>query len=219
MKRFAFILVTLFSVSLSLCAQEVPFFDEIRDFKKQDSLHFPSRKANLFVGSSSLRLWENIQNDFPGYKVINRGFGGSSLPDVIYYVNEIVFPYHPKQILIYCGENDLAASDTVSAQTVAARFIQLFGLIRNRWHRMPVVFISIKPSPSRQHLMPKMVEANRLIREFLQTQRKTKYIDVYSLMLTPDGKPREELFREDQLHMNAKGYAIWREAITPVLKK
>jgi lysophospholipase L1-like esterase len=164
-------------------------------------------------------MWKDIQKDFTGYKVINRGFGGSTLPDVIRYVNDIVFPYHPKQVIIYCGENDLAESDTVSAATVTERFKNLFSLIRTKWRKVPIVFISIKPSPSRQYLMPKMVEANQQIKEFLDTQRRTKYIDVYSLMLTADGKPNAELFIEDQLHMNAKGYAIWKKAIEPYLKK
>jgi lysophospholipase L1-like esterase len=204
---------------VGLLVQAQPFADEIQAFKKQDSLHFPPRSANLFVGSSSLRLWKNIESDFSGYKVINRGFGGSSLPDVIRYAPDIIFPYDPKQVIIYCGENDFAASDTVTAETVAGRFIQLFEMIRGRWPKMPVAFISIKPSPSRAKLIPKMVEANHMIRYFLSLQKHTKFIDVYSLMLTRDGKPREELFGPDMLHMNADGYAIWKKAIKPVLKK
>jgi len=217
MKKFIFLSITLLLFFISSLAQ--PFIEEIREFKKQDSIHFPPKKANLFVGSSSLRMWTNIQNDFPDYPIINRGFGGSSLPEVILYVNDIIIPYRPKQVLIYCGDNDLAASDTVSAQTVAERFRQLFSLIRTKLHKVPIAFISIKPSPSRQHLMPKMELANKLIKDFLHSQPKTKYIDVYSPMLTPEGKPREELFLEDKLHMNAKGYAIWQKAIEPVLKK
>ncbi len=107
------------------------------------------------MGSSSFRMWKNVQQDFPGYTIINRGFGGSSLPDVINYADEIIFPYEPKQIVIYCGENDLAASDTVTAQMVVDRFKALFFLIRDRMPDVPVVFVSIKPSPSREKLWPK----------------------------------------------------------------
>jgi lysophospholipase L1-like esterase len=213
MKTFLLLLVLV-----SLQAASQPFIEEIKEFKRQDSLHFPPKKANLFIGSSSFRLWPDIQKSFPDHKVINRGFGGSSLPDVIRYVNEIVFPYRPKQVVVYCGENDLAASDTVSAKTVADRFVQLFSLIRSKWKKIPVVFVSIKPSPSREHLFPKMIEANRLIKEFLSTQRNTKFIDVFSLMLDADGKPRKELFVSDMLHMNATGYAIWQKELEPVLK-
>lgn len=200
-------------------ASAQPFVDEIRAFKHSDSLHFPPAHANLFVGSSSLRMWTSLQQDFAGYPVINRGFGGSTLPDVIRYANDIIFPYHPSQILIYCGDNDFAVSDTVSVATVVGRFETLFRLIRSKLPNTPVVFISIKPSPSRQQLMSKMAAANAQIRSFLKTQRHAKFIDVYSLMLGADGLPRPELFREDRLHMTAKGYAIWQKAIRPVLKK
>lgn len=196
-----------------------PFIEEIRAYEKTDSLHFPPKKANLFIGSSSLRLWNTMETDFTGFTVINRGFGGSSLPDVIRYAEHIIFPYRPKQILIYCGENDFASSDTVSVETVVARFTHLFELIRSRLKKVPVIFIAMKPSPSREHLMAKFEEGNRRIKEFLQTQKKTAFVDVYSLMLTPEGKPKAELFVEDMLHMNDKGYAIWQKAILPVLKK
>ena len=207
----------LLLIAASLRAQ--PFADEIQTFKKQDSIHFPPASANLFVGSSSLRLWKNIESDFQGYKVINRGFGGSSLPDVIRYADDIIFHYNPKQVLIYCGENDFAASDTVSVATVVNRFEQLFYMIREHWPSIPVVFISIKPSPSRARLIPKMAQANKMIRSFLSHQKQAKFIDVYSLMVTKAGKPREELFGPDMLHMNASGYAIWKKALKPVLKK
>ena len=215
-KLVCFLPAFLLFISIGLAQ---PFIEEIREFRAEDSLHFPPRKANLFIGSSSFRMWRSMQNDFPDHKIINRGFGGSSLPDVIRYVNDVVYPDHPKQVVIYCGENDLASSDTVSAATVASRFQELFGLIRAKYKKVPVVFISIKPSPSRAHLIPKMIEANRLIREFLNTQKKTKYIDVFSRMLNADGKPNSALFLDDMLHMKPSGYAIWIEEIRPVLKK
>jgi lysophospholipase L1-like esterase len=217
MKKFWCFLPALLLFTAICSAQ--PFIEEIRQFRSEDSLNFPPKKANLFIGSSSLRMWKNIRSDFPEYKIINRGFGGSTLPDVIRYVNDIVYPYHPKQVLVYCGENDLASSDTVSAATVLSRFQELFGLIRAKYKKVPIVFISIKPSPSREHLIPKMVEANRLIKAFLETKKKTKYVDVFSRMLNADGKPNRDLFLDDMLHMKPAGYAIWIEAIRPVLKK
>jgi lysophospholipase L1-like esterase len=210
-----FILVAFLFFCTVLRAQ--PFIDEVRGFQHEDSINTPPKRANLFIGSSSLRLWKTIHEDFEGHTVINRGFGGSTLPDVIRYVPEVVYPYNAREILIYCGENDFAASDTVTAAIVVERFRQLFTLIRKSQPKVPVVFISIKPSPSRAHLLSKMREANDAIRAFLATQKRTKFIDVYHLMITPDGKPREELFGPDRLHMNAQGYAIWRKAILPVL--
>ena len=112
--------------------QQPAFWDDIQAFKKQDSVSFPPKNAILFIGSSSFTKWTDVQKYFPGYTIINRGFGGSSLPDLIRYANEIVFPYQPKQIVIYCGENDLARSDTVTAELVVKRFRQLFTIIRNK---------------------------------------------------------------------------------------
>jgi lysophospholipase L1-like esterase len=221
MNRFFIVLFLLFFQAAfnPLIAQQPPFYYEIQAFKKQDSLHFPPKNAILFTGSSSFRLWADVQDHFPGYTIINRGFGGSSLPDVIRYANDIIFPYQPKQIVLYCGENDLAAADTVTAQIVFHRFQTLFRLIRKKLPKVPVAFVSLKPSPSRQHLASKMVEANSMIKTFLQKQPQTVFIDVYSKMLKPDGSPMEDIFKDDNLHMNAKGYAIWKKTIVPYLVK
>ncbi len=196
-----------------------PFWNDIQNFKKQDSATPPPQHAILFVGSSSFTKWADVQSYFPSYPIINRGFGGSSLPDVIRYANDIIFPYHPKQVVIYCGENDLAASDTVTAATVVSRFKELFMLIRNKMPGENIVFVSLKPSPSRQKLTPKMEDANAQIKQFLAMQKSTSFVDVYHLMLTPDGKPQPGIYLQDNLHMNASGYAIWRKAIEPVLMK
>jgi lysophospholipase L1-like esterase len=220
--RYSIILFLLFQViSFKLIAQQEnpPFWDEIQAFKKEDSIHPPPKNAILFVGSSSFNFWKSVQKDFPGYRIINRGFGGSSLPDVIRYQDDIIYPYQPKQIVIYCGENDLAMSDTVNAEIVTARFMQLFNSIRQKLPKVPILFVSIKPSPSRQHLMARMVEANNKIKSFLQKQRNTSFIDVYHKMLNPDGTPKKEIFIEDNLHMNAKGYSIWQKSIKPYLLK
>lgn len=212
--------ILLLFLPISIFAQtHPPFWDEIQAFKKQDSIKPPPKNAILFVGSSSFRFWTSAQEDFPGYTIINRGFGGSSLPDVIRYENDIIFPYHPRQVVIYCGDNDLAASDNVSAALVFSRFRELFTSIRKKLPSASVVFVSIKPSPSRQRLMPKMDSANKMIKSFLAKNKKTAFVDVYHKMLNPDGTPREELFREDKLHMKPNGYAIWKEAIKPYLQK
>ena len=200
-------------------AQVPPFYADIQHFKKQDSSHFPPQDALLFIGSSSFTKWVDVQDYFPGYQIINRGFGGSSLPDLIRYAGDIIYPYQPKQIVIYCGDNDLAASDTVDAETVFNRFKKLFGLIRKHLPNTSVAFVSIKPSPSRQRLMPKMQQANLLIKNYLQKQKRAAFIDVYHRMLNADGMPIGEIFLSDSLHMNEKGYAIWQKAMQPYLLK
>ena len=217
MAKKIFIACCLLLVTFFLNAQ--PFANEINAFKKQDSISFPSKNAILFIGSSSFTKWTDVQKYFPDYTIINRGFGGSSLPDVIRYEKVIIFPYKPKQIVIYCGENDLAFSDTVTVQTVFERFKTLFSDIRNKWPKIPVAFVSIKPSPSRWHLKSKIEEANNLISQFSKKNKKTSFIDVYHKMLGPDGTPLKDIFLSDNLHMNAKGYAIWQKEIQPYLLK
>ena len=215
-----FIYTALFSLLLNtfhLSAQ--PFINEIKAFKKADSVSFPPKKAILFVGSSSFRLWENIQGDFPAYNIINRGFGGSSLPDLIRYENDVIFPYDPSQIVIYCGENDFTTSDTVTGKIVFERFQQLFSDIREKYPKVHIAYVSIKPSPSRAKYRKEIEEANESIRLFLKKKKKTVYIDIYNAMLRPDGSYMTELFLADQLHMNRSGYVIWQKQIEPHLVK
>lgn len=220
MKQIQLILAILWMHN-AIGAQEInlPFQTEIDAFKKQDSLAFPASNQILFIGSSSFTKWTDVQDYFPTHPIINRGFGGSSLPDIILYTNDIIFPYHPKQIVIYCGENDFAACDIISVTTVVSRVETLFYLIRKRFKKISVAYISIKPSPSRQQLMPKFEAANTLIQQFLKKQKRASFIDVYHAMLNNDGAPIPTLFLEDKLHMNASGYAVWQKLIEPVLKK
>lgn len=199
-------------------SKKPPFWDEIQNFKKADSLKLPPPNGILFVGSSSFRLWSELETVFKDYNAINRGFGGANLIDINYYANDIIFPYKPRQIIIYCGDNDLPA-DTVDAPMLFGRFKTFYTTIRNRMPDVPIAYISIKPSPQRERYLPIVKEANHLIKSFLQTQPKAEFIDVFSPMLTPDGKFRPELYKEDSLHMNSKGYDIWIKAITPYLIK
>lgn len=219
MKKFAFLLSVFISVfTLKVFSQE-PFADEIRAFKIEDSLHKPPQHAILFVGSSSFRKWTDVQSYFPGYTIINRGFGGSSLPDVIRYANDIIFPYNPKEIVIYCGENDFAGDETIDAETVFDRFKTLYGLIRKKLPTIPVIYISIKPSPSRRQYWTKMIAANKMIKDYISTQSHTSFVDVFNLMLNDYNQPKPEIFLSDSLHMNANGYKIWQKAIQPYLIK
>jgi lysophospholipase L1-like esterase len=223
MKIFGTILLTatMFFSCVTKMQEEhhPPLWDDIQDFKKQDSVSFPPKNAVLFIGSSSFTLWTDVQDYFPGYTIINRGFGSSTLADQIRYAKDIIFPYQPRQVVIYCGENDLAFSDTVTAVIVFERFKTLFQMIREKFTDLPLIYISMKPSPSRRHLLQMMREANQLIKDFLANQKNTVFINVHQQMLDANAEPVSEIFLDDSLHMNAKGYAIWQKAITPHLLK
>lgn len=202
-------------------AQQPAFYKEIAAFKRQDSLAFPAKKSILFIGSSSFRLWKTLQQDFEGYPIINRGFGGARLKEVIQYRKDIIFPYQPKQIVIYCGENDIADDSTVTAEMVFERFKTLYKYIRKNkaTKKANIVFVSIKPSPSRWKHKVKYETANQLIAKYLKHQKRTAFANVFDAMLKPDGTVMEELFVADRLHMNAKGYAIWQQILLPYLKR
>lgn len=214
------ILTLLLAIGLWFSAgAQQQYVREIMAFKRQDSLLAPKPNGILFIGSSSFTNWRDVQDYFPDYNIINRGFGGSRIVDVIHYASDVIYPYKPRQVVIYAGENDLAYADTVSALQVLNRVKSLFYLIRGMHPAMPIVYISIKPSIARKNLMPRMEQANNLIEKFINSEKLAKFVNVYPRMLLKDGSPDPSIFGSDNLHMNAKGYALWQKALEPFLLK
>ena len=204
-----------------ICAQSIQAFKaEIDSFKKQDSINPPPSQPILFVGSSSFTKWKSINNDFPEFPILNRGFGGSRLTDVIHFADETIFKYQPKQIFIYCGENDLAMDSSVTPEIVLERYKTLHHMIRKKLNkRIPIVFVSLKPSIARWKLENKYIVTNRLIKDFLNSDKHATYLDVHQAMLDEKNEVLKDIFIEDNLHMNSKGYAIWIKIIGPELLK
>ena len=186
---------------------------EIRAFEAQDRSNPPPQHAILFIGSSSLRLWKTMAQDFTGKPVINRGFGGSEIPDSTAFAERIIFPYHPRMIVLYAGDNDLAAGKT--PDQVVADYKTFVRTIRALLPKARIAFISIKPSLSRWRLKENIIAANREIAAM--KGKGLAFIDVFSPMLGPDGNPRPDLFKPDGLHPNAKCYALWASLIKPYL--
>jgi lysophospholipase L1-like esterase len=217
-KVLLFLFGTFIFISTVVYSQ--PFKNEIDAFKKSDSLSMPALGGIVFAGSSSFRMWKDINTTFSDYPIINRGFGGSILPDVIYYAEETILKYKPKQIFIYCGENDIAGNSTITADTVLQRFKTLYSIIRKKLNKKTeVVFVSIKPSVSRWHLEKTFNESNALIKDFLSGEKNAIFLDVHTSMLSSDGNVMKDIFIADNLHMNSKGYKIWETIIRPVLIK
>ena len=188
---------------------------DIAAFVAADREHPPAPHGVLFIGSSSIRFWESLAKDFPGVPVINRGFGGSALPDSTYYADRIVWPYQPSLIVMYAGDNDI--NDGATAEQVLASFQQFVARAREGVPGVPVVYISIKPSIARLALWPTMKAANDKIRAWSATQKIVRFVDITPVMLDAQGKPRPELFRPDGLHMVPAGYALWTATLKPVL--
>lgn len=198
-------------------AQQPPFWSEISAFSRQDSQQLPGTGMIVFTGSSSIRLWKSLEQDFHGHRVLNRGFGGSTLPDVIRYAGEVILKYKPRQVVIYCGENDLAADSSINGKTVLKRFKSLSAIIHDSLPETKILFIALKPSPSRIRLLEEIRDANRRIRRYIKPRKYMAYADVFTPMLGPDGLPPERLFVKDRLHMSPEGYKIWTEVVGPLL--
>jgi lysophospholipase L1-like esterase len=188
------------------------FEGEIRAFENADYAAPPPAGAVLFVGSSSIKHWASLQDDFEGVPVLNRGFGGSELEDVIHYAKRIVLPYHARRVVVYAGDNDLHAGK--SPEDVFADFRTLVYLIRRRQPRTPIAFLSIKPSPARWDRVEQVRRANELIHDYCEARPYLEYIDVFTPMLGPDGRPRPELYQPDGLHLTPAGYAVWAEELS-----
>lgn len=186
---------------------------EIKNFEESDRQSPPAKSGVLFIGSSSIRLWQSLAEDFPKTKVINRGFGGSEIADSTFYVERIVVPYRPKMVVLYAGDNDLANGKT--PRQVFEDYKAFVSRVRGKLPAAKIAFISIKPSPSRAALLQSQKDANALIKEYASRDKRLIYIDVFTPMLGDDGKPRPELFGLDELHMNKEGYGLWKSVIAP----
>lgn len=187
------------------------FEPDIVAFEQADSVVRRRPGGVVFVGSSSIRLWDTLGDDFPGAAPINRGFGGSRVRDTTFYAQRIITPYQPRAVVVYAGDNDLAEGRT--PQQVRDDFAALVAQVRSQLPQVRIAFVSIKPSPARQALLGQMRQANALIRDYTRQAKGVDFLDIATPMLGADGQPRGELFLDDQLHMNRSGYAIWTDVV------
>lgn len=172
----------------------------------------PRSGGVLFVGSSSIRLWDGLAQAFASEPtIVQRGFGGSRLVDCAQFVDRLVLPYRPRLIVVYAGDNDLAEGATPIE--VLASYQAFVDNVRVALPQTRIAYLSIKPSPARVALLNQAREANRLIAAYTQQARNLDYIDIYSAMLDAQGQPRRELFSADSLHLNAQGYELWASLI------
>jgi len=189
---------------------------EIKKFEAADRSGFPEPGGILFVGSSSIRLWD-LPRYFPGENVINRGFGGSHTEDSLYYVDRIVLPYKPRIIVLYAGDNDIAAGK--SPARVERDFVQFAQAVRKGLPEAHLVYVAIKPSIRRWSLATKMNEANGRIAKACLSREHLHFLDIYKPMLGEDGHPQANLFVKDGLHLNAQGYELWTRILKPLLSE
>jgi lysophospholipase L1-like esterase len=187
----------------------------IAAFAAADRKAPPPPGADLFVGSSSIRFWHTLAADFPGQPVLNRGFGGAQISDVLHYFDRIVSRYRPRRIIFYCGENDIHANKL--PERVALDFLRFVARVHQTLPTVRIYYVTMKPSPSRFALWSKMQATDRLIRLRLLADSLVRVVDIATPMLDPTGKPKADLFTDDRLHLNRRGYDLWRQVITAAL--
>ena len=219
MQRFFFFLcLTLFCKNL--LSQTQFFFEaEIRAFEQLDSIEKPAKGQILLYGSSTMRLWATFREDLAGYLVVNRGFGGSQMSDAIHYFERVVVPLEPSLILLYEGDNDIS-NGKKSPEQVLKDFEAFMQLVEQKLPNTKVAVFTLRPSIARESLMPQQRKVNKLFKKYCRKYRKrTYFIDVYDLLLTPDGKPNPEYLDADKLHLNAYGYDVWAKVTRDFLRK
>jgi len=187
---------------------------DIRRFEEWDAKNAWPKDAILFVGSSTIRLWQT-HRAFADLPILNRGFGGCTIADVNRYAPRIVLPYRPAAIVFYAGDNDI--SNGRSPQQVHDDFKQFVGIVRGALSHTRIIFLGIKPSPQRWTLWPKASEANDLIRRFCEQDKHLTFVDLAPCVLGPNGEPDPALFLADRLHFNDAGYARLAAVLKPLL--
>jgi len=188
----------------------------IQAFEAKDRKQAPAKGGIVFVGSSSIVLWD-LAKSFPGMPVINRGFGGSQMADSVRYADRIVIPHQPRIVVLYAGDNDLAAGKT--PQRVFEDYRKFVAKVHAALPKARIIAIAIKPSQARWKLIEKIREANRLIGDFSAQDARLAFVDMEKSMLGADGKPQPEFFRSDGLHLNAEGYRLWADRLRPYLRE
>ena len=184
-------------------------------FTAADQKNPPPQQSILFVGSSSIRLWD-LEKSFPNLPVINRGFGGSAIRDSVHFFDTLVLKHHPRTVVLYAGDNDINGG--YNAGQTHRDFVRFKNKLHKSLPETKLIFIAIKPSIDRRKLAPTMYEANQLIAATCAQDPRLTYLDIWFPMLGDDGHPQPNLFIKDGLHLNPQGYTLWTQLLTPHLE-
>jgi lysophospholipase L1-like esterase len=192
------------------------FEDEISAMEAADAASPPPKGGIVFIGSSSIGLWKTLADDFPGLPVVNRGFGGSQIREATHFAPRILLPLAPRLVVVYSGGNDISAGRTPAE--VETDFREFVARVHQTLPETRIAYISIAGNPARWAQVERVKDANARIQALTKTDPRLVFIDVFPHMLGPDGLPVPDIFVDDQLHMNAKGYEIWTKIVGPYLR-
>jgi lysophospholipase L1-like esterase len=189
--------------------------DEISQITSNDDQITLQKGLIVFTGSSTIKGWKSLKEDFTGQQILNRGFGGSELSDVVYHFNKVIAKYKPSKVIVYSGDNDIANGK--NSEQVFEEFQKLVKLMDKQLPKTELIIFSIKPSLARWDKYGEMKKANHLIKEFAQKKKKVKFVNIEEAMLGKDGKPIADYFESDGLHLNEEGYRVWSEVLKPYI--
>jgi len=204
------ILVLLLLASSSVMGQNA-FENEIRNYEKQDSIALPKKGQILFIGSSSFRIWKTFSTDLAGISAINRGFGGSTMTDALYYFDRMVVKYAPSTVVVYEGDNDLAKGK--SPEELAKEYEDFSNRLKKALPKTKLVYLAVRPSLSRIAIVDKQKQFNGWLEKYCKSQKGRFFLDMHSPFYLPDGTLMPDIFVADRLHLNEKGYQIFSAKI------
>lgn len=215
-KILLFLFLQLFFLQ-ALFGQQVPFQDEVDQLTARiDSIGW-KKESIVFTGSSSIRMWKNLQEEFPNVPIINTGFGGSQASDLVKHLDALVLRYEPIAVFIYEGDNDVNAGK--SPEVILKDLQEILHRLNNQMDGISIYFIGAKPSPSRWQLKTEYLAFNKALEHYTEGMVNANYVNVWNPMLDATGNPRPELFLGDMLHMKPEGYEMWKEQINHSLKE
>lgn len=213
---FSVLVLLLFTSPCTLNAQDpTRFAEEIKTYLEESGNDYKAGETIVFTGSSSIRFWSTLAKDLPEYKVINRGFGGSQMSDLLHYHKDLILKYKPKMVFIYEGDNDIAEGK--STKQIMKDTKALVKVLRKEYKNLPIVFISAKPSIARWNFKEQYLDFNSTLEKYAKRKKNIDFVDVWLPMMNEDGSLNKGLFIEDDLHMNAAGYEIWTKVVSEYL--
>ena len=215
--RFALFALLVFATSFQAQTPENRFEKQVQTYEASDKAAPPPKNAILLVGDSQFFRWKTLNEDLPDYTLINRGIDSFQFSDILNFFDRIVLPYKPRMIVLHVGGNDVHNGKT--AEQVLADFKTFVAKVRATQPKISIAFTSITPGPGRWDEADRRKQANKLLKEYIATQKNLHFIDLWDAMLTPDGKPREELWVADRIHPNHEGYLLRVKIMRPLLGK
>jgi len=211
------ILLSLLAVCLCVGQSFASYEKEMAEFKKQDEANPSTPEMTLFVGSSTFTIWHTMQADMPDIPLINRGFGGSQVTDVIEHFDTVIAPHNPLQIVIYEGDNDTSLG--IPAEKILANYKKLLGMIWEKFPGIQVTIVSVKPCDLRRDKIGATIKLNDMLNVWASRTENLYYLNTFDVTMNGEGEPIPEYFLNDRLHMNAVGYKAWARKISEHLKK